>query len=85
MPFQTTDPKALLVFNLPLTNNFVLRIGNTTEKCSATLPAFSPRFVGETSYLTGRLQELLNKMPVGNTNRGLYQGGRLNRITEEKK
>lgn len=50
-----------------------------------TLPAFSPRVVGETSYLTGRLQELLNKMPVGNTNRGLYQGGRLNRITEENK
>jgi hypothetical protein len=50
-----------------------------------TLPAFSPRVVGETSYLTGRLQELLNKMPVGNINRGLYQGGRINRITEEKR
>ena len=61
-------------------------LGFTTNPTAfATLPAFSPRVVGETSYLTGRLQELLNKMPVGNTNRGLYQGGRINRITEEKK
>lgn len=61
-------------------------LGFTTNPTAfATLPAFSPRVVGETSYLTGRLQELLNKMPVGNINRGLYQGGRINRITEEKR
>ena len=51
----------------------------------ATLPAFSPRVVGEGAYLTGRMQSLLDAIPLGNINRGLYQGGRFNRIEQEKR
>lgn len=49
----------------------------------ATLPAFSPRVVGEGAYLTGQLQSILDAIPLTNANRGLFQAGRYNRYTEE--
>lgn len=51
----------------------------------ATLPAFSPRIVGEGAYLTGKAQKTLGQIPAELIKDILYQSGRVERVTNNKK